>query len=331
MNLEKTATGVSFSDMPAFFRKQLCQKVDREPPSPLPVLPFSRDAFLKPQQGWKLAWFGHNVLLLRIAGLTVLIDPMFGANAAPISPVGVRRFSRDTIEIIDSLPEVDLVLLTHDHYDHLDYESIRRLRPRARRYAVPLGVGRHLLAWGVPEDQVEELDWWQQTLLGELRLTFTPSRHFSGRGLTDRARSLWGGWVLTTEREKVWLSGDGGYGTHFATIGERLGPFDFAFVECGQYNEMWHPMHMYPEEGVRAALDAGAKLVMPIHWGAFSLAQHSWYEPVERFLTEAQRLGLPCITPRLGEMITAPAASEPVAWWRNHLSEASHGSAQGRR
>lgn len=317
LNLEETSTSGSYQDLPGFFRKQLCDKVDREPMSPLPLLPFDSVEFLRPCGGWKAVWFGHSVVLLRLDGKTVLLDPMFGPNAAPISPVAVRRYSVDTLAIIDLLPEIDLVLLTHDHYDHLDFESIQRLRSKVRQYVVPLGVGKHLVSWGIEESSITECDWWDRVSVGGLRVNFTPSRHFSGRGLTDRAKSLWGGWVLSTGETNLWFSGDGGYGTHFKTIGEKLGPFDFGFMECGQYNEMWHALHMYPEESVRAALDASARVVMPIHWGAFTLAQHTWREPVERFLAEAFKQELPCLVPRLGELIRWPGeVGELNPWWR---------------
>ena len=316
MNLEDTSTALSFQALPGFLRKQLCEKVDREPKAPLAVVPFSREEFLKEGEGGRFVWFGHSVLLLRLQGMTVLVDPMFGPNAAPISPVAVRRYSIDTLRVIEELPDVDVCLLTHDHYDHLDYESIRRLRSKVGRFLLPLGVGRHLLAWGVAEAKVHEYDWWEETTMDGLSLTFTPSRHFSGRGLTDRAKSLWGGWALRGERERVWLSGDGGYGAHLKEIGDRLGPFDLAFMECGQYNEAWHALHMYPEESVRAAVDARAARVVPVHWGAFSLAQHTWREPVERFLTEAERLEVPCLVPRLGQLVAMAEPFEPVTWWR---------------
>lgn len=316
VNLEETSTALSFQSLPGFLRKQLCEKVDREPVESLAMLPFSSEEFLREGEGWSFVWFGHSVLLLRLAGATVLVDPMFGPNAAPISPVAVRRYSEDTLRLIDALPNIDVVLLTHDHYDHLDYESIRRLKSRVGQFLTPLGVGRHLVAWGIGEEKVSELDWWQETSLGRLRLTLTPSRHFSGRGLTDRAKSLWGGWVLATEDVRIWLSGDGGYGAHLKEIGRRLGPFDIAFTECGQYNEAWRALHMFPEESVLAAVEARAARVVPVHWGAFSLAQHSWREPVERFLTEAERLELPCMVPRLGQLVRVSEEFEPVMWWR---------------
>lgn len=315
LNLEETSMGLNYHDLPSFLRKQFCEKENREPSAPLPIQPFSGEAFLKPSRSFKFVWYGHSVILLRLNGKTLLVDPMFGSNAAPISPFPVRRYSENTLAIIDELPDIDLVLLTHDHYDHLDYDSIQKLLPKSKRFFVPLGVGRHLREWGISEGDVREFDWWEAGVLDDINVIFTPSRHFSGRGLKDRSQSLWGGWTLATERERIWFSGDGGYGKHFQEIGSRLGPFDFAFMECGQYNENWHELHMYPEESVQASIDAKASVIMPIHWAAFTLAQHSWTEPVNRFVAEARLLERSYITPRLGELVTVTDTIAQSSWW----------------
>lgn len=315
LNLEPTSVGLNYQDLPSFLKKQFCEKAEREPAQLLPVLPFFQNSFLAPSDDLKFIWYGHSVVLLRWGEKTVLVDPMFGSNAAPISPIGVRRYSENTIRIIDDLPEIDLVLLTHDHYDHLDYESIQKLRPKSKQFFVPLGVGRHLQEWGISPGDIREFDWWNETTQGDLKAVFTPSRHFSGRGLKDRSQSLWGGWALTLGEKKIWLSGDGGYGDHFEEIGRDLGPFDLAFMECGQYNEKWRTLHMYPEESVQASRDVGASLIVPIHWAAFTLAQHTWTDPVERFVAEAELFERPYLTPKLGELISvsAPTTSK---WWR---------------
>jgi L-ascorbate metabolism protein UlaG (beta-lactamase superfamily) len=203
----------------------------------------------------------------------------------------------------NTLPEIDLVLFTHDHYDHLDLASVEKLRGKTRQFYVALGVKRHLAAWGVDDAIVQEFDWWDEADFEGLRLTFTPTRHFSGRGLTDRAKSLWGGWVLDDGQHRIWFSGDGGYGDHFKEVGQRLGPFDIGFMECGQYGEYWPLIHMFPDESVQAALDAGVKRAMPVHWAAFVLSfQHSWYEPATTFCKLAEEKGLNHFTPRLGEV-----------------------------
>ena len=313
-NLEFTTMDIKASKIPGLMYRQFFVKGGR-----MPGQSWSID-------GWKSAldvnnsdevtyvWFGHSTLMMNINGFIVLIDPMFGDNAAPVSPFPVKRFSESIFNVVDLLPEVDLVLISHDHYDHLDHGSIVKLRAKSKQFYVALGVGRHLIKWGVDANRIKEFDWWEEAQAGTLKITFTPSRHFSGRGLTDRARSLWGGWVLDTGCEKIWFSGDGGYGKHFEEIGRRLGPFDLGFIECGQYNEMWHKIHMYPEESVVAALEAGVKRAMPVHWGSFALAMHHWKEPVDRFVEEAQKRGLDFMVPRQGD-ISLIAGNSSEAWW----------------
>ncbi|MGB1004507.1 MAG: MBL fold metallo-hydrolase [Salibacteraceae bacterium] len=314
LNLEETTMNINIQDVPKLMYKQFFDKKNREPLAPLPIIPFAKESFLSPANEMKYIWFGHAVVLMRMAGKTLLIDPMFGPNAAPISPFPVKRFSQNTLAIIDELPQIDVVLLTHDHYDHLDLVSIKKLLPKVSEYYVALGVGRHLQKWGVKPEQISEFDWWQDQKLGDINITFTPTRHFSGRGLTDRAKSLWGGWAFKTNTENIWFCGDGGYGKHFKEIGNRLGPFDFAFMESGQYNQNWHLIHMFPEESIQAAKDAQVQSAMPFHWAGFALAQHSWTESVERFLAEANKKELPVCVPKLGEL-RLKSDMKTVNWW----------------
>lgn len=316
LNLEETALSIGFQHLPKLLYRQFCEKKDREPLRKLPIQPFRREDFLSDTAHMKFTWYGHSVLMLRMKGKTLLIDPMLGPNAAPIAPFEVKRFSEGTLDLIDDFPEIDLMLMTHDHYDHLDLESIFRLKKKVKRYFVALGVGRHLVKWGVDKDLVTEFDWWQQQRLDDILVTFTPTRHFSGRGITDRAKSLWGGWTLKTDTENIWFSGDGGYGRHFKTIGERLGPFDFAFMECGQYNALWHQIHMFPEESVQAAIDVDARRIMPVHWAGFALAQHSWTDPVERFIAESIKQDISFVVPAKGQMVSTNDSFVTDYWWR---------------
>jgi L-ascorbate metabolism protein UlaG (beta-lactamase superfamily) len=314
-NLEATSMAFSLRKIPGLVYRGIFERDGREPRAPLPVRPFDADAFLSGNRGATFSWYGHSVLLLRMNGKTILIDPMFGPNASPIAPFSVKRFSKDTLDIIDQLPPIDLMLLTHDHYDHLDLASIERLKSRVARYFVALGTGRHLVRWGIEPGLIREFDWWDQVNHEGIGIHFTPTRHFSGRGLRDRQKSLWGGWVLKTPQESIYFSGDSGYGSHFLEVGRRLGPFDIGFMECGQYNENWHQIHMFPEEGVRSALESSVKKAMPVHWGAFSLALHGWKDPVDRFVREAQAQGLPLLHPALGE-ITSIYDQQGPQWWR---------------
>jgi L-ascorbate metabolism protein UlaG (beta-lactamase superfamily) len=315
-NLVETKMDISFATLPKLLYKQFFKTDNRIPQNKIPVANFDKASFLADAPEAKMIWYGHSVVLLRLNGKTILIDPMFGEDASPIAPFPTKRFSENTLAIIDALPEIDLVLLTHDHYDHLDYDSLLKLKAKTKEYFVALGVKRHLVSWGIDPNAVKEFDWWEKQEYNNIAITFTPTRHFSGRGLKDRAKSLWGGWVLKTSNENIWFSGDGGYGDHFKTIAEKLGPFDFAFMECGQYNENWHAIHMYPEESVQAALDGKVAIAMPVHWGGFSLAHHTWKEPVERFVAEAQKRELQVFIPHLGEMFSI-INEKYVFWWEH--------------
>lgn len=308
-------TKLSFSPfiIPRIIYKQLTNVAKRAPQKPIEVDTPSFDLFM--EKDFSMVWFGHSVILMRIAGKTLLIDPMFGPTAAPIMPGGPKRFSPQMLDMIDKLPEIDLVLFTHDHYDHLDLESVLKIKGKVGQYFVALGVARHLEAWGVSESQIQEFDWWDTHPFEQINITFTPTRHFAGRGAFDRQKSLWGGWVFDFGGKKIWFSGDGGYGDHFKEVGRRLGPFDFGLMECGQYNDDWRPVHLFPDESVQAAIDAGVQKIMPVHWGGFSLSyQHGWKEPAEAFAKEAENAGLPTIFPRIGEVFNVDQLSEKH-WW----------------
>lgn len=314
-NLEPTMVSPSLFKIPSIIYKQLTQSKGTEPASPLPIIPFDKESFLAPSPKAKIIWYGHSVLLMRINEKTILIDPMLGSDTTPIAPIPTKRFSDNTLGLIDDFPEIDLIVFTHDHYDHLDFASIQKLKHKTKAYFVAMGVKRHLVSWGVEDDKIQEFDWWQNTDWNQIQITFTPSQHFSGRGLTDRLKTLWGGWVFKTENENIWFSGDGGYGKHFKEIGKRLGPFDFAFMECGQYNDDWRPIHLFPDEAVQAALDAGAKKAMPVHWAGFSLSyQHSWEEPAEEFVKSALAENLAYAMPKLGQQFSISIDQEEK-WW----------------
>ena len=315
-NLVETTMEFSIQSMPKMLYKQFFETKGRNPKENLPILPFDKHTFLVPSDEPKIIWYGHSVVLMRINGKTLLIDPMLGPNAAPIAPFAVKRFSDNSLAVIDELPPIDLLLMTHDHYDHLDYASIQKLKGKTSHYFVALGVKRHLESWGIAGESITEFDWWDQQTFEGIDITFTPTRHFSGRGLKDRAKSLWGGWAFKTENENLYFSGDGGYGEHFKEVGKRLGPFDFGWMECGQYNPNWHQIHMYPEESVQAGRDAKVQKAMAVHWGGFALAQHHWKEPIERFMAAAKQAALPVITPRVGELFQ-PSNTQFDVWWED--------------
>ena len=267
----------------------------------------------------RFIWFGHSTFLLQIKGKNLLIDPMFGNVPAPNPLLGGNRFSNELPIEIEKLPHIDAVLITHDHYDHLDFESIQKLKDKVNMFYTPLGVGIHLLKWGIEKERIIELDWWQEIKYDELTIRCTPAQHFSGRGLADREKTLWCSWIIQSENENLFFSGDSGYAPHFKEIGDKYGPFDFAFMECGQYNDLWPLVHMYPEETAQAGLDVKAKKMMPIHWGAFKLAPHSWIDPVERLSKKAKELKIDLVIPKIGESIEIELnyTEEIDPWWRN--------------
>ena len=267
----------------------------------------------------RFIWFGHSTFLLQIKGNNLLIDPMFGNVPAPNPLLGNNRFSNKLPIEIEKLPYIDAVLITHDHYDHLDYQSIKKLKDKVNMFYTPLGVGIHLLKWGIEKERIIELDWWQEIKYDELTIRCTPAQHFSGRGISDREKTLWCSWIIQSDDENLFFSGDSGYAAHFKEIGDQYGPFDFAFMECGQYNNLWPLVHMFPEETAQAGLDIKAKKMMPIHWGAFKLASHYWTDPVERLLKKSKGLKVDLVIPEIGEFIEIGLtdSAEIYPWWRN--------------
>lgn len=313
-NLEFTKMDIGLSNFPRLLYKQLFDKKGRLPLKKLPLLPLDGQTF--DDSKIQYVWFGHSALLLNLKGYKVLIDPMLGNNASPIGPINTKRFTDLSLEIIEQLPDIDLLLLSHDHYDHLDMESVLKLKSKTKKVFAAMGVARHLNKWGIPKDIVTEFDWWDVAERENIRVHFTPSRHFSGRGLRDRFKSLWGGWVIEMEGQKIYFSGDGGYGAHFKEVGERLGPFDLGFMECGQYNELWHQIHMYPEEAVQSSIDAQVNISCIVHWSGFALSLHPWKEPAQRFVKSAKEKKLKYNHPELGK-IQSIEAQNTEEWWNN--------------
>ena len=226
-----------------------------------------------------------------------------------------KRFDYHEPIRVDQLVDIDVIVISHDHYDHLDYSSIKALNDNTKHYLVPLGVGAHLIAWGVDPGKITELDWGQSAEKLGIQFTATPARHFSGRGMLNRDKTLWASWVIKGRQKNIYFSGDSGYGPHFKDIGDQYGPFDFAMMECGQYNEKWEAIHMMPEQTVQASLDLRSKHTMPIHWGAFDLSLHTWTDPVDRLIKESESKGVPVSTPQLGTRFEI--ADHPTqSWWK---------------
>ncbi len=284
------------------------------PSLPLPVRKPEFAAL--PADGPALIWFGHSSYFLRFEGLNILVDPVLSGRASPV-PGMVKAFAAADLLQASELPALDYVLITHDHYDHLDYQTVRQLKSKTAHWITSLGVGAHLEYWGIPADRITELDWWESfEMKGGCSMTAAPVRHFSGRGL-KRAQSLWSSFILRSPRYNFYLGGDSGWDAHFTEIGMRFGPFDLAILECGQYHPYWKHIHMMPEEVADAAQALGAKRLLPVHWGKFVLSLHPWNEPIERLLKAAADKPFRVLTPMMGETML-PMSGQPYdrAWWR---------------
>lgn len=283
---------------------------------PLVVLPAVKcDLKNLPEQDL-LVWFGHSSYLLKIDGKLLLVDPVFSENASPV-PGSNKAFKIAVDYTATDFPEIDFLFISHDHYDHLDYESIIKLREKVGRVICGLGVGAHFEFWGYKPEQIVEGDWYDQvTLQPDFQVTFTPARHFSGRRFT-RNNTLWTSFVLKTPKYNLFLGGDSGYGKHFKTIGDRFGPFDLAILENGQYNDAWHYIHSLPEEWGLETRDLQAKVTLPVHSSKFALAMHGWKEPMEKFYEIAQKEHSKLITPKIGELVHLDKLDTVYApWWR---------------
>lgn len=306
--------GMDFATVVSFFQDWLNMVEDRHPLEEIPVASLDWEIIKSGEDS--LTWFGHSTFLLSIDNKKILIDPMFGNIASPVSFVGSTRFSDDILDVIDELPPIDAVFITHDHYDHLDYPSILALKDKVEHYFVPLGVDAHLTAWGVETERITAMNWWEEREWKGLTIASVPAQHYSGRGLFDRNRTLWSGWVILGEEMRLYTSGDTSYGPHFKEIGEVYGPFDLTLMEGGQYDERWSYSHMFPEESVQAHLDVQGKTMMLMHWGAFTLAYHGWSEPIERALVAAEELDVDLIAPKIGETLLLDDVAMPVSeWW----------------
>ncbi len=285
----------------------------REPSEPLPVL-FGNNGQVEDDSLSVITWYGHSAVLLEIDGKVIMLDPMLGNAASPVSFISKRFAYKKPIDL-STLPGIDIVIISHDHYDHLDYSSILQLKDRVQHFYTPLGVGSHLRRWGIDEQKITELDWWETVRIDTIELIAAPARHFSGRSFTDRNKTQWSSWIIIGKNERIYFSGDSGYGPHFKEIGDRYGPFDFAMMECGQYNEKWEAIHMLPKQTIQASVDIGAQRMMPIHWGAFNLSLHTWTDPVEKALRAITNHEVIMITPQIGERFSPASTYDTTHWW----------------
>ncbi|KAE9530351.1 MBL fold metallo-hydrolase [Testudinibacter aquarius] len=287
----------------------------KHPSAPLPTLTLDQSAVVNNS----FTWFGHSTVLFKTADLTIITDPVF-YRASPLF-FGGKAFEMTNPPKTADLPFMDIVLLSHDHYDHLDHQAIQEIDHKVGHYYVPLGVKGHLQRWGVADDKITELDWHDSVSLplgnaeGELTLTLAPARHFSGRNLNNRNSTLWGSWVVKSPQLSLYFNGDSGYGKHFTTIAEQYGPFDLTFIENGAYDPAWASIHMTPEQAAQASLDLQTRIVVPIHWAKFDLAYHTWTDPIERFSTATDGKPLQTATPKIGQTFTLDNLPQEK-WWK---------------
>lgn len=296
----------------------------RVPRAPLPALD-PRAAWLhEPQSGLRATWLGHSTVLLEVDGWRVLTDPVWGRRASPLIGVGPRRFQPVPLALRE-LPAVDAIVVSHDHYDHLDYPTIRALARSDVPFVTSLGVGAHLQAWGIAPERIHELDWWDSWTVPNtgLSITAAPSQHFSGRTLKTRNSTLWSSMVVRGPRHAVFFSGDTGLSGEYAAIRARLGPFDLALLEVGAYYPAWGDMHLGPDHALQALALLGHPPLLPVHWGTFALALHDWDQPPERLLELAPRAGVQLVMPRLGEPVQPAHAERVQPWWRQGAAPAS--------
>jgi L-ascorbate metabolism protein UlaG (beta-lactamase superfamily) len=299
------------------FKEWAMGKQMREPSCPLPLVSDTAARLaVPPASGLRLTWLGHSTVLVEIDGRVILTDPIWSDRASPSRWVGPRRFHPPPIAVAD-LPHLDAVVISHEHYDHLDMETVRALSARGTTFHVPLGIGAHLAVWGVPEAQIREHDWWESAELGkDFRIVSTPARHFNGRGVPWRTGAHWTSWSLVGPEHRVFFSGDTGLTEALREIAAREGPFDLALLEIGQYDRSWGDIHLGPRGALDALARLGTKTILPIHWGTFSLGYHAWSEPPETLVEDADAVGVSVLTPRLGEPVEPALAPRPTRWWR---------------
>lgn len=295
----------------------LSKRVDPVPQEPPPIRRLTgTDFYIEDDQALRFVRLGHSTIMLQIGEKVWLTDPVFSERVSLFQWVGPKRFHPVPIKMED-LPSIEGVLISHNHFDHLDHDTILQLKDRVKYFFVPLGLGETLVSWGVLLKKITELDWWEKTQIGNVELISTPAQHFSGRGLFASDKTLWTSWVIRTPQYSVYFSGDSGYFKGFQEIGEKYGPFDLTFLECGAYHKSWRTMHMMPEDNLKAFKDLKGKVLVPIHNGTFDLASHSWYDPMEQIMTFALKTQIQFVIPLMGQIVDGNSIPKTVAWWKS--------------
>ena len=312
-NLEITEVLAEDAGFVKMMREFLKKHKDRHPKSPIPTQ--KSDLKSDNETQTTITWFGHSSYLINFKGFRILVDPVMCGYASPF-PQMIKAFKGSDVYDASEIENIDLLIITHDHYDHLDYTTLLKLKGKIKQICCSLGIASHLIYWGFLPEIIHELDWWQSYALeNEMKITAAPARHFSGRSF-KRAQTLWSSFIVEYKGQTIFIGGDSGYGDHFKKIGETFPKIDLALLECGQYNEKWPLIHMLPEETVKAHIDLKAEVLMPVHWGKFALAYHPWNEPVQRVVEEAIFQKINYTTPHIGESFALGDNLPVETWWQ---------------
>ena len=293
------------------------KRIDPEPPVDLPFHRLLPEQWTnQPEEQFSFSWLGHSSILISMENQLILVDPILEERAFPLSWMGPKRFHPSPVTA-EEIPEIDVVLITHDHYDHLEKTTLVTINDKVERFIVPLGIGTLLEGWGINPSKITELDWWETYSSASLKFHSTPAVHYAGRGLLDTNKRLWCSWSIVGKNKRAFISGDSGYFDGFKNIGDRLGPFDVTFLKIGAYSDKgtWHALHMTPEEAGQQHMDLRGQLLVPLHWASFDMAFHPWYEPIERLVAFSEQESVSLITPEVGEKIDLSGRIDTSYWW----------------
>jgi L-ascorbate metabolism protein UlaG (beta-lactamase superfamily) len=315
LNEEITYVKVDFSKLGSMISAFMFDKSkEATPTKEIPIVKLNSE-MIDAMHNNSVIRLSHSTLLLKLDGNYFLTDPLFSERASPVSFMGPKRFHPSPINI-EGLPTIKGVILSHDHYDHFDYEALQKLDDKVVKFYTPLGVGKRLIEMGIDANKVVEQDWWESINVDGVELITTPAQHFSGRGVFDSDTILWASWVIKTDTVNLFFSGDSGYFTGFKSIAKKYGPFDMTFIEVGAYNTLWREIHMLPYKSVQAHIDLDGAVMFPVHNGTFDLALHSWYEPFDKVLQSAQEKAVTIRFPKMGEELSLLKPKETSLWWR---------------